>query len=72
MMRIRPAALAAAAIAIVALSAGCSSAPASPGTSSGGTGGAAATILSLSAKFSWPGFNEYFYTSPWALSIRPS
>lgn len=28
--------------------------------------------LVLSPKFSWPEFNEYFYSSPWALSIRPS
>jgi peptide/nickel transport system substrate-binding protein len=28
--------------------------------------------LALSPKFKWPGFNEYFYSSPWALSIRPS
>ena len=28
--------------------------------------------LALSAKFRWPGFNQYFYTSPWALSLRPS
>jgi peptide/nickel transport system substrate-binding protein len=28
--------------------------------------------LALAARFSWPGFNEYFYTSPWALGIRPS
>jgi peptide/nickel transport system substrate-binding protein len=31
-----------------------------------------ASDLALSPKFKWPGFNEYFYTSPWALSIRPS
>jgi peptide/nickel transport system substrate-binding protein len=28
--------------------------------------------LALSPKFSWPGFNEYFYSSPWALTIKPS
>ena len=28
--------------------------------------------LVLSPKFSWPGFGEYFYTSPWGLSIRRS
>jgi peptide/nickel transport system substrate-binding protein len=26
--------------------------------------------LALSPKFTWPGFNEYFYSSPWALNIR--
>ena len=26
--------------------------------------------LALSPKFTWPGFNQYFYSSPWALSIR--
>jgi peptide/nickel transport system substrate-binding protein len=28
--------------------------------------------LALSPKFTWPGFNQYFYSSPWALSIRPA
>jgi peptide/nickel transport system substrate-binding protein len=28
--------------------------------------------LALSPKFTWPGFNQYFYSSPWALNIRPS
>jgi peptide/nickel transport system substrate-binding protein len=31
-----------------------------------------ASDLALSAKFKWPGFNEYFYSSPWALNIRPA
>jgi peptide/nickel transport system substrate-binding protein len=26
--------------------------------------------LALSPKFHWPGFNQYFYSSPWALQIR--
>jgi peptide/nickel transport system substrate-binding protein len=28
--------------------------------------------LALSPKFRWPGFNQYFYTAPWALNIRNS
>jgi len=28
--------------------------------------------LALSPKFRWPGFNQYFYSSPWALNIRLS
>jgi peptide/nickel transport system substrate-binding protein len=29
-----------------------------------------ASDLALSPNFKWPGFNQYFYTSPWALDIR--
>jgi peptide/nickel transport system substrate-binding protein len=28
--------------------------------------------LALSPKFTWPGYNSYSYTFPWALDIRPS
>jgi peptide/nickel transport system substrate-binding protein len=28
--------------------------------------------LALSPKFRWPGFNQYFYSAPWALNIRNS
>jgi peptide/nickel transport system substrate-binding protein len=31
-----------------------------------------ASDLALSPNFKWPGFNQYFYTSPWALDIRNS
>ena len=31
-----------------------------------------ASDLALAPKFKWPGFNQYFYTAPWALNIRNS